>query len=196
MDYKSARYYIGCFFSELSILENNCIDNFDRTIASISSMSPLRLKQESMKYGQGLNIIKIRKSKMTPRPISNIVQRSIPFEELSIWISDDMFSKVNSPQVMINFHTSLKGLFSSDNVLIKTFLIIGIRKDQEYDFSKIRDLIHQSYKDNKGIRGGIFLDSSYVLQGDTYIEWAYRNFPIQIKKTGLSNWNPGFDEIF
>jgi hypothetical protein len=196
MDYKKARYFIGCFFSESSLFETTCVNNFDKSIASIISMSDLKFKLEGIRYIKGLNIKKIRKSNIVLKPILNMVEKSEPCEMLSIYISDDDYNKANSPQLMINLHASLKGLISCDNITLKTFLIVAIRKDQEIDFLKIRSIFTQAFIDNKGIVGGIFKNSSYILSGDTYIEWAYRNFPIQIQKMGLSNWNPGFDEIF
>jgi hypothetical protein len=97
----------------------------------------------------------------------------MPCEALSIYITDDMFSKLNFPRLIINLHTSIKEIISSDNEILKTFFIIGIRNDQKYDFLKFRALLHKSYNDNKGIVGGIFKDSPYVFKDGTSIDNNY-----------------------
>jgi hypothetical protein len=60
MDYKKARYYIGCYFANALLLEENSLNNYDKTINSFDVFGELKLKQEGIRYIKGLNIKKIR----------------------------------------------------------------------------------------------------------------------------------------
>lgn len=196
MDYANARYVVLMLFAPRTDRALSALDDFLLWLAN--SVPVGTLVQKGIAYFDRLKLRQLRRRRFEPGKAFQKWDSAISeANEVGIYVYDDAFSKTFPPCVFANIHLSHnggihgikieQGATQSSEVC---FALIAVRTDIADEISaELSAKLHEFFDDVGASTGKLWKSMSYVYDGKSSFEWAYRNVPQSLKGERVQDWD-------
>jgi hypothetical protein len=202
MDYSSARYMLGIFYGLRGLGDApEVLGAVGRALAAIQDVMPhLLLDQKGLLYLKGLQVKSVRRSKFSPNRLVDCSSRTEGAQEAGFYIFDKNFDSECAPTVLCNVHISAGGTIAETPVhsgtdRVGVFVAVAVERVVPLDFERFVGGFRSLASELGCVRGAIWKDVSYVFEGSTAVEWAYRNITASLPGGEVSRWDPESDIV-
>ncbi len=188
--YDSETFEVFCFFSKTDLSLKSSRDFFNIFLSDFISEFDLHFKQKGFYKNPNVLYTKpVRQTNLKKDLLNHTYKEIKGITESQTYIFDKDWNKENPPKILVVI-AELEERYKK--LGLNSFFISAINNQmngKEYEFYK------SNFDKLNGIKGGIIKRTKYNID-KTYVEWSYKNFPIEIERNGIENWNPGFDTMF